>query len=379
MKHLPSSSNARCLTIRQQEIWLCGVTALLILLQPGCSWLRNAFYRGQSPPSIFNQQVTKEQIIEAVNANSQAIRSLQATVHASATGSPTLSGELFVEQPSRLRMQVGLLNMNNSGIDVGSNDNEFWVWIKSAIPGGPPPAVLYATHAEYERSATKQAIPIEPSWVIDSLGLAYFDPRVQHDGPYQRPDGMLEIRSTYQSSTGQMVKSTMVHPQSSVVVAQELYRNGVKVASSQASKHQYFQDINASIPRFVEIEVGLNTPQPGKVKIELSGILPNSIDAAYSGIWEMPRPKNIEMINIARQGLQPPGSPTAPSNSPYPNSTVPNALGSRNPVNSDPGVGSTGVPRNPVNNSPPSYRGNFYQEQQRQSYNSPRGFGPTSR
>ena len=286
-----------------------AVAAIAICLMAvsfsGCSWLTNSFYpRGQAPPQIFNQQVTKEQIIGAVNANSQAIRSLQSKVQVRATGTPTLSGDLSVEQPSRLRMQVGLLGMTNSGLDLGSNDNEFWVWIKSALPGGQPPAVLFATHAEYERSAIKQAIPIEPSWVIDSLGLAYFDPRVKHDGPFPRPDGTLEIRSSYQSSTGNMVKSTMVDPQTSVVVAQELYRNGLKVASCTASRHQYFPEINASIPRLVQLEVGLNTPQPGKVTIELSSVLPNSIDAGYAGLWEMPRPRNIEMINITQRAAQ---------------------------------------------------------------------------
>lgn len=305
------------ITVLTQKIrWAAvyGLIMSLLVLLSGCSWLRNAFYRGQSPPQIFNQQVSKEQIIQAVNSNSQAIRSMQAKVHVRATGTPTLSGDLSVEQPSRLRMQVGLLNMTNSGIDLGSNDNEFWVWIKSALPGQPP-AVLYANHAEYERSSVKQALPIEPSWVIDSLGLAYFDPRLQHAGPFQRPDGSLEIRTNFQSSIGPMMKSTIVDPQTSVVIGQELYRNGTKIAASRASKHQYFEEINASIPRQVEIEVGLNSQQPGNVTIELSSILPNSIDSTYAGIWVMPRPRNIQMIDIVKQTPALPGG-QAPANQP---------------------------------------------------------------
>lgn len=280
------------------------LTGMLLLQFAGCAWLRNAFHPGYAPPQIFSQQVSREQIIQAVNANSQAIRSLHATVHVRATGTPTLSGDLSLEQPNRLRMQVGLLNMNSTGLDIGSNDQEFWVWLKSAFPGGPPPAVLYARHDEYERSAARNQIPIEPSWVIDSLGLAYFDPRAQHQGPFQRPDGGLEMRSTYQSGNDTMVKTTVVDPRTSVVIAQELYRNGTKIAASQASDHQYFPEIKASIPRRVELEIGLNTPQPGQVTIELSNILPNSVDANFAGLWEMPRPQNIQMIDIARQAPQ---------------------------------------------------------------------------
>ncbi len=277
-------------------LFVCGSC----LLNTGCAWLRNAFYRGATPPQVFASDVTKEQIIQAVNANSKAIQSMQAKVHVRATGTPTLSGDLSVEQPSRMRMQVGLLNMTSSGIDIGSNEEEFWVWLKTPMPGQPP-AVLFARHDLYENSQAKQMLPIEPAWVIDSLGLAYFDPTAEHTGPFQRPDGNLEIQSRFQTKSGVMIKSIIVDPQSSVVVAQEINKNGVKIASSTASKHQYFKEIGASIPRMVEIEVGTNTPQPGKVVIELSNILPNSIDETYAGMWQMPRPQNISMIDIAQQ------------------------------------------------------------------------------
>lgn len=284
------------------------------LLSPGCAWLRNAFYRGAAPPTVFTSDVTKEQIIERVNANSKAIQSMQAKVHVRATGTPTLSGDLSVEQPSRMRMQVGLLNMTSSGIDIGSNDEEFWVWLKTPLPGQPP-AVLFAKHNEYENSQAKQMLPIEPAWVIDSLGLAFFEPTAEHTGPFQRPDGNLEIQSRYQSPSGTMIKSIIVDPQSSVVLAQEINKNGVTIASSKASKHQYFKEIGASIPRMVEIEVGSNTPQAGKVVIELSNILPNSIDETYAGMWQMPQPQNINMIDIAKQLPQiPTSNPSARPN-----------------------------------------------------------------
>ena len=347
----------------------------------GCNWLRQNFYRGQSPPTLFHQQVSREQIIQAVNANSQAIRSLQARVQVRATGAPVLSGDLSVEQPSRLRMQVGLLNMSNSGIDVGSNDDEFWVWIKSSLPGGQPPSVLYARHDDYERSAVKQALPIEPSWVIDSLGLAYFDPRSHHEGPFPHPDGSLEIRSFYQSASGAMVKATRVDPRTSVVVAQELYRNGIRIASSRAEKHQYFDDLRASIPRRVEIEIGLNTPNPGKVTLELSNLFPNSIDASYAGLWEMPRPRNIDMVNIAAQpAVAMPG--TAAGKTGPPPLAAPAAGGNQNvqpgsaqrsalPVGPRPDA----VPGNPIGNSRQQVVPATFQGAGRQPDFLPRGFG----
>lgn len=311
----------------------CILILISCLLNSGCAWLRNAFYRGAAPPTVFTSDVTKEQIIERVNANSKAIQSMQAKVHVRATGTPTLSGDLSVEQPSRMRMQVGLLNMTSSGIDIGSNDEEFWVWLKTPIPGQQP-AVLFAKHNEYENSQAKQMLPIEPAWVIDSLGLAYFDPTAEHTGPFQRPDGNLEIQSRYQSPSGVMIKSIIVDPQSSVVLAQEINKNGVTIASSTASKHQYFKEIGASIPRMVEIEIGTNTPQAGKVVIELSNILPNSIDETYAGMWQMPQPQNINMIDIARQVPSIPNSnPNANPNAVADSAPFPQARFANGPAN----------------------------------------------
>ena len=316
--------------------------------------MRNAFYRGATPPRVFASDVTKEQIIQAVNANSKAIQSMQAKVHVRATGTPTLSGDLSVEQPSRMRMQVGLLNMTSSGIDIGSNEEEFWVWLKTPMPGQPP-AVLFAKHDQYENSQAKQMLPIEPAWVIDSLGLAYFDPTAEHTGPFQRPDGNLEIQSRFQTNSGVMIKSIIVDPKSSVVVAQEINKNGVKIASSTASKHQYFKEIGASIPRMVEIEVGTDTPQAGKVVIELSNILPNSIDDTYAGMWQMPRPQNISVIDIAQQTQAIPNTNqnSVADSAPFPQGRFANGDTSNGQMNANPLTGQNNL------NVPPQI--NYYQ------------------
>ncbi|MDB4755748.1 hypothetical protein OAG56_00130 [Mariniblastus sp.] len=286
------------LMIRQVLFIFASVIAVC---SSGCQWLRWATPNVEAPPGVFNQSASKEEIIQRVNANSQAIRSLQAKIHVRATGTPTLSGDLTIEQPSRLRLQAGLLNMNNSGIDLGSNDNEFWVWLKTPMPGQQP-AVLHARHDEYAISSAKKMLPIEPAWIIDSMGLAYFDPRAEHSGPFMRPEGSLEIRSRYQSASGTMLKTTIVDPRTNVVIGQELYQSNIKIASSRARRHQFFSQWNASVPQQVEIEVGMNTATPGKVVIDLSRIRPNSIDGSYAGLWQMPRPRNINMIDIAKQG-----------------------------------------------------------------------------
>ena len=88
------------------------------------------------------------------------------------------------------------LTMTSSGIDIGSNEEEFWVWLKTPMPGQPP-AVLFAKHDQYENSQAKQMLPIEPAWVIDLAGTCLFRPHgPSTPGPFQRPDGNLEIQVT---------------------------------------------------------------------------------------------------------------------------------------------------------------------------------------
>ena len=76
---------------------------------------------------------TREQIVAAVNQNSARINSLtvtNATISIpDALGLPLLSGNIAAERPGRFRLTAATA-VTGQELDVGSNDELFWMWIR---------------------------------------------------------------------------------------------------------------------------------------------------------------------------------------------------------------------------------------------------------
>ncbi len=53
-------------------------------------------------------------------------------------------------------------------LDVGSNSELFWFWVREA----PTRAVLFSRHDQFAQSAAAQILPIEPTWLPEALGLS---------------------------------------------------------------------------------------------------------------------------------------------------------------------------------------------------------------
>lgn len=274
-------------------IWI----AALLLVSSGC---RLPFgKRGTSQqPVVFTGPASRDQIIGAVNANAGRVNQLESRLKLSVPGLPAITGDLAVEQPKRLRMQAGFMGTSAGGIDVGSNDDVFWLWVKSAL-GGQEPAVYFGRHNEYATSNTRQAIPIDPSFLMDSLGLFQYDADATHEGPYSRPDGSIEMRSRRSTATGETIHITVLDRTRGNVTQQHLYNENQLTASSYASKFYYDETHQVSLPQNVIMVAMPGTAQEMKLTIEADDY---TINQLYSGpaLWEMPHPDGIPVIDVAR-------------------------------------------------------------------------------
>ena len=63
--------------------------------------------------------------------------------------------------------------MGSSELDVGSNDELFWFWIKR----NKPRALFYCRHDQFGSSNARQMIPVDPGWLAE---------RVAPDGSRER-------------------------------------------------------------------------------------------------------------------------------------------------------------------------------------------------
>jgi len=282
-------------------MWIAALLALLG--SSGCRWSGAWLNPAPQAPAAFPPDATLDEIVRVVNGRSARIQQLQTTgASLSVPGLPSLSAEFVFARPQRVRLRAGT-TITGPEVDIGSNDERFWIWIKR----NTPPAVLYARHDEFARSPAARTVPIEPMWLAEALGVVEFDPRGQHTGPFRRRAGQLEIHSRIPTTSGEVMKITVLEPSTGIVLEQHLYdAEGKRLASTTASRHVYDPATDLALPR----EIELNLPQgPMTLRINVADYLVNRPRGESTNLWAMPRPQGYQLIDLARQG---------PSESPRP-------------------------------------------------------------
>lgn len=231
----------------------------LLLCTTGASCtrsMRSPFAAWQPPaPEVLVKTSSLDQIIAAVNNNAARIQSVQ-TNNASITvpglpGIPLLRGNIAAQRSGRFRLQASTA-LTGPEVDMGSNDDLFWFWVKR----NQPPALYYARHEQFAGSAAQQFMPIEPQWLLDAIGFAEFRPGDVHNGPIPLGDGKVEISTVMQTRTGTLTKKTVVDAKFAWVLEQHVYDSrGTLVASAISKSHRYYPQAGVSLPEQVRIEI----------------------------------------------------------------------------------------------------------------------------
>ena len=186
-------------------------------------------------PRVLPPSPTLEQVIDVVNRNSSQIHSFS-TNHASISGPgfPSLGASVAFERPRRFRLRAGT-GLTGTEIDLGSNDELFWFWMRR----NQPPAMYYCRHDQFATSQARQTTPFEPGWLIEALGVTEFDPALPHQGPYPLPNDRLRIDTIRNTPEGPVTKITIVDGSQGWVLEQHLFDARRRLlASSVASGHR---------------------------------------------------------------------------------------------------------------------------------------------
>jgi hypothetical protein len=271
-----------------------------------CPWMRTA----EVLPVTMPETATLEQLTAAVNDNTARIQSLNATqATISLPGAPAIPVTLALEPPLRFRLRASTV-LTSTLVDVGSNDELFWLWIRQ----NSPPAMYYCRHDQFAGSAAQQLMPVEPQWIVEALGLVRFDPINQPQGPMPVGSGRVQIRSIRHSSIGDMSKVTVVDPARGIVLEQDLYdTSGRLIAAARTSNHHRDPISGAIVPRHIEIDY------PGAqltMKLDVADWQVNSLGPQNAALWTKPQYPGYPDVNLAdRNQFGPPGgfAPPAPS------------------------------------------------------------------
>ncbi|NQU20152.1 MAG: hypothetical protein HQ567_02640 [Candidatus Nealsonbacteria bacterium] len=288
--------------MKQHRSWTKLLTAvgLIGLCGSNCNcWL------WQSPPQprILSLQPTVEEVIGVVNANNGQINSFSTgNATLSGPGIPTLRANLAFERPKRLRLRAEM--MGSSELDVGSNDELFWFWIKR----NEPRALFYCRHDQFGSSKARQMIPVDPDWLADALGTVCLDPGLPYQGPYPMKNDLLELRVLLDTPEGQQTRRIVVNGQG-LVVEQYLYdTGGYLIASSKASRHRRDDFSGLWMPGVVQID----SPRAKfAMRLDLGTLQINRLEGDPAALFAMPQYPGWPPVDLGDPNLQ--FAPTQPA------------------------------------------------------------------
>ena len=262
---------------------LLTICAGLPALASGC----HLFGRRNPPPPVFpailQPGASLSQVIDAVNNNSRRIQSFSTQeAQLSGPGIPLKlqNSTIAFQRPMRLRIQAGT-GMMGPELDVGSNDELFWVWIRRS----EKPGVFFCRHDRYASCPDARQIPVEPGWLIEAFGIVEFSPNERPQGPVARSDGRLEIMTSRQTPCGLAAKKTVIDASTALVHEQHLYdQQGRIVASVVVREHRLDPLSGLVMPKIVDLQC----PQAQfSMSVNLGNVEING-PAPSSAMWTKP-------------------------------------------------------------------------------------------
>jgi hypothetical protein len=271
---------------------------LIAFCMSGCAAMKGWFSRSTPvPPQAFtaSEQPTLEQITSAINRNSQSIRNFtteNASLHLPDVIVP-LQSRLTFERPKRLRIQGSLSSFGSQEFDFGSNDMLFWIWLRRRVG-----EMWYCRHDQYPLCPVRSAIPIDPDWLIEALGMVEFKPTDHHTGPNRMSDGNWEIISYCQTPSGQYLKRTVIDSKVGWVIKQELYTpQNELVALADATDLQFDRTTGIYYVKRVSVWCqGMEST--AKMTIDLGSPTFNSSAAFASSLFVMPTYDGYRAVDL---------------------------------------------------------------------------------
>jgi hypothetical protein len=144
--------------------WRFLLAMLATLSLGGCRALDTGSLASK-PSRLAERTFDVDAFVAAHNRNVERIQSLEARPSISLGGKfhGGADGRLALERPRNFKLELLALQMPKA--DIGSNDEEFWFWMKD----DPEKAINWCRYDDLESSAVP--ITYQPDWIIAALGL----------------------------------------------------------------------------------------------------------------------------------------------------------------------------------------------------------------
>ncbi|GAC1467861.1 MAG: hypothetical protein NVSMB9_09920 [Isosphaeraceae bacterium] len=299
-----------------QLIWISLLTTFMAVAAPGCrtAGVDNLTGREPLPPSVYESAAD---LLVEHNRNAERVQSIVAkpsiTV-AQRRSSVGVSGKLAMERPRNFKLVLS--GPIHDVADIGSNDQEFWFWVKDS----QEKAVYYCNYDESGESPLSAGL--QPDWIVESLGLRVIpDEELSRIkvSPGPEPGTLLLTQRQTNPQGGTLLKETILSASTHRILKHRLFSSDRKTLLANATVKEY-QDYPVSfgddpstekvyLPRKLRLEWG---QEKLALDVVLSGVKINTkFDAARrQDLFVEPVIDGFARINLAgRSGLA--SSPTS--------------------------------------------------------------------
>jgi hypothetical protein len=192
------------------------VVALALLLSAvGCNRYNTRPDGGDAVSRLPQGTPQARQLVDILNRNAQTFRSLESVgqdgvfIDAKQDGQQmNVSATLACQKPAapgtppNFRLQARVVG--NTEVDIGSNSEEFWYWIKRA----PDPYVFHCSYADFRAGRARTQFPFQPEWVVEALGMADYDPKQTYE--VRQGQNTVELVQRTTSPQGQPIQKVTV-------------------------------------------------------------------------------------------------------------------------------------------------------------------------
>lgn len=284
-----------------------GLAALATLFAASGASCPSFFQQYAQPlrPRVLPQTPTLDNVMAVVNENSARVHSLRTTNSVIyIPGAPKLQANLALDRPRRFRLRAdSTVFGSRPEVDLGSNDELIWLWIRAAPP---PAAMYYVRHEQYHSSPAQRLFPVEPEWLIDAIGLPTLDPALPHKLT-EAGNGRLRVETIVQTPVGPSQRVTIVDDAQGYVLEQQVYdATGRLIAIATASKHERDPLYGAVLPRKIHIQWPATSFE---FTIEMRSIALNESLRDLADLWALPEYPEYPPVDIASPNFRFPGPP----------------------------------------------------------------------
>jgi hypothetical protein len=253
----------------------------------------------QPIPRALPEAASLDQIINVVNDNSARVQSLSTTRATLATpGYPALTANIAFQRPRSLRLVAQKFGPE---VDLGSNDELLWFWMRRA----EPPALFFCRHDQFAVSAARQIFPVEPEWLIEAFGVVTFDKALGVEGPFPVGGGRLEVRTKSSTAGPGTSRIAIIDDSRGLVLEEHIYdARGVRLATARLSKHVHDPATGVTLPRHVDIDF----PTKLEFSVDMPDLVINQLATDPKVLFTKPVYSGFNEVDLAQ-----PGGPLTPN------------------------------------------------------------------